>query len=277
MSQTQESESNITANVPVYSPPNVTLWYFQKVGAYGQDLEYNCSKYMNEHKFSLCLFYIMLFACSISRIFLYSYLLTVYSEVFSTKGIATLVLDCCLSGVYLFYCVIKLICKLHQMWFENNTLSLMMYTFFCIKYFSVCYWSINALLEFVPTKYFIWAIVLYILYAFLTEKSPAFIIIIIYVILVCFIFELIIRVITCNCQSPWVTTGEKKFITKKVPVVPYDKQQHERKLCAICLKDYIEHDSICQLSCHETHIFHSECLKEWLKQNYYCPYCRTLI
>ena len=55
--------------------------------------------------------------------------------------------------------------------------------------------------------------------------------------------------------------------------------------CSICLADFhlrrkdenIPGDSVIQLGCNKQHIFHSECLKEWVKFNFTCPICREVV
>ena len=42
--------------------------------------------------------------------------------------------------------------------------------------------------------------------------------------------------------------------------------------CPICLESFVVNDSIITLSCR--HVFHSECLHEWLPNNLSCPVCR---
>ncbi|UJR38128.1 hypothetical protein I4U23_030807 [Adineta vaga] len=43
--------------------------------------------------------------------------------------------------------------------------------------------------------------------------------------------------------------------------------------CYICLEDFQSIDSIKILNCQ--HVFHSECINEWLRQHSTCAYCRT--
>ena len=46
--------------------------------------------------------------------------------------------------------------------------------------------------------------------------------------------------------------------------------------CVICLVDFCEKDPIIELECHESHIFHAECLDEWIiRGNRECPVCRA--
>ena len=47
----------------------------------------------------------------------------------------------------------------------------------------------------------------------------------------------------------------------------------ENNKCIICLNNYMIHDKISYLSC--LHLFHSRCIKEWLKISKKCPLCKT--
>jgi len=47
-------------------------------------------------------------------------------------------------------------------------------------------------------------------------------------------------------------------------------------ICSICLDDYSDPEiKLNKLPCH--HVFHKECIQEWLKNNDTCPECRTEI
>ncbi|CAI2377738.1 unnamed protein product [Moneuplotes crassus] len=49
------------------------------------------------------------------------------------------------------------------------------------------------------------------------------------------------------------------------------------KSCTICLDDFKQGDNIINLPCHKTHIFHSQCIADWVKENNNCPLCKTPI
>ena len=47
----------------------------------------------------------------------------------------------------------------------------------------------------------------------------------------------------------------------------------DEKKCSICMTKFADDDDISILKCN--HIFHEDCIKEWLKDyNYKCPVCR---
>ena len=47
----------------------------------------------------------------------------------------------------------------------------------------------------------------------------------------------------------------------------------EKNKCIICLNNYKIHDKISYLPC--LHLFHSACIKEWLKRSNKCPLCNN--
>ena len=47
----------------------------------------------------------------------------------------------------------------------------------------------------------------------------------------------------------------------------------EKNKCIICLNNYKIHDKISYLPC--LHLFHSGCIKEWLKRSNICPLCKN--
>lgn len=50
---------------------------------------------------------------------------------------------------------------------------------------------------------------------------------------------------------------------------------HPEAACSICLCDYEEGDILRELPCKEgRHVFHAECVDEWLVQKLSCPICR---
>lgn len=52
----------------------------------------------------------------------------------------------------------------------------------------------------------------------------------------------------------------------------------EQGTCSICFEEFKDTDEITPLNCHESHFFHTGCLKEWVKNRHNsCPICRELI
>jgi len=49
----------------------------------------------------------------------------------------------------------------------------------------------------------------------------------------------------------------------------------EKRRCTICLCDFIHGDNVIILPC--IHMYHAECIKEWLKNKDFCPLCKIKI
>ena len=47
--------------------------------------------------------------------------------------------------------------------------------------------------------------------------------------------------------------------------------------CVICMEDFADNSEKRVAELHCKHIFHEECLKEWVKKNTTCPTCRAPI
>eukprot|EP00931_Biecheleriopsis_adriatica_P022684 TRINITY_DN14510_c0_g2_i1.p1 TRINITY_DN14510_c0_g2~~TRINITY_DN14510_c0_g2_i1.p1 ORF type:complete len:383 (+),score=88.21 TRINITY_DN14510_c0_g2_i1:95-1150(+) len=58
----------------------------------------------------------------------------------------------------------------------------------------------------------------------------------------------------------------------RVKVTAYDIAANESPECSICLDDLVIGESALRLPC--GHLFHEECVKDWLKKSNECPVCR---
>ncbi len=63
-----------------------------------------------------------------------------------------------------------------------------------------------------------------------------------------------------------------------MPIIIYGKlvdkipELADNKDCTVCLMEFEKTDKIRMTVCY--HVFHSECLLDWLKKNANCPFCR---
>lgn len=63
------------------------------------------------------------------------------------------------------------------------------------------------------------------------------------------------------------------FIEENIKTHTFDPANAaENKNCPICLNDYEAGQEIAETNCH--HIFHDQCLRDWLKDQSTCPMCR---
>ena len=62
-------------------------------------------------------------------------------------------------------------------------------------------------------------------------------------------------------------------ITVEISSQKFDTITQEETTCSICMNEYIKEDWVSILvKC--KHIFHTKCIKEWLKYKKNCPICR---
>eukprot|EP00930_Biecheleria_cincta_P058593 TRINITY_DN44403_c0_g1_i1.p1 TRINITY_DN44403_c0_g1~~TRINITY_DN44403_c0_g1_i1.p1 ORF type:complete len:255 (-),score=31.31 TRINITY_DN44403_c0_g1_i1:386-1150(-) len=64
-----------------------------------------------------------------------------------------------------------------------------------------------------------------------------------------------------------------RSMVQTVLIHPFSQTHPEE--CAICLAKLVAGTEGAKLPCGETHIFHRDCLMEWLQRNPSCPLCRS--
>ncbi|CAG9334216.1 unnamed protein product [Blepharisma stoltei] len=70
-------------------------------------------------------------------------------------------------------------------------------------------------------------------------------------------------------------TPATKEMLEKLVAEEYDPSKHTGdRTCAICSEEFQISDKVCALPCDGRHIFHENCIKNWLKVNAICPLCR---
>ena len=71
-----------------------------------------------------------------------------------------------------------------------------------------------------------------------------------------------------------VTDKFKSIIEKEMLDDESDSESKSKYKCTICMMKFEEEDMVSKLKCN--HIFHEDCIKEWLKEySYKCPVCRA--
>ena len=71
----------------------------------------------------------------------------------------------------------------------------------------------------------------------------------------------------------------RELLMKKARSFNPNSADVEVEICAICLEQFREDDGklIAELNCNSKHIFHVNCLYEWVDKNDVCPMCREPI
>ncbi len=86
--------------------------------------------------------------------------------------------------------------------------------------------------------------------------------------------EGVVRTVICRLRCPQKTplVREYSYQLYKFNVVKFSENK-----CMICLCEYTQLEAICALICHDSHIFHEDCIREWLKKQNTCPICRHAV
>ena len=53
--------------------------------------------------------------------------------------------------------------------------------------------------------------------------------------------------------------------------------QKKQSSCSICMEEYKEKDLVKKMTCSGEHLFHCECIDQWLTENMTCPNCNCLM
>jgi len=73
-----------------------------------------------------------------------------------------------------------------------------------------------------------------------------------------------------------VNKGLNKNQIDKLPDVKYDKNKYsENYQCIICMEEFENNENVKLLPC--DHIFHNNCIKQWLLKQKTCPFCKAEI
>ena len=73
-----------------------------------------------------------------------------------------------------------------------------------------------------------------------------------------------------------VNKGLSKKQFEKLPFVNYNKDKYsENYQCIICMEEFEKNEKVKLLPC--GHIFHDNCIKEWLMKQKSCPFCKNEI
>lgn len=68
-------------------------------------------------------------------------------------------------------------------------------------------------------------------------------------------------------------TFPHKFNKRTAPAEGSEEEEEEADKCTICLSEFEIEEDVRRLPC--MHLFHVECVDQWLGQNKRCPICRV--
>ena len=70
-----------------------------------------------------------------------------------------------------------------------------------------------------------------------------------------------------------VSKGMTKHAIAKLKLIKYDPKIHKnQENCVICMNAFVKNEEIRKIKC--THLFHRECIDEWLGREKKCPLCK---
>lgn len=87
-----------------------------------------------------------------------------------------------------------------------------------------------------------------------------------------FAVEATIRLCKCNFNCPKHEKMRKSF---HYQLFNYSSKAFGNCECVICLDNLKENEQVILLECHISHIFHEDCIMEWMEKSLCCPVCRN--
>ncbi len=281
----QENRDRIVVDIPtpVDAVTNQPLsqhnkWLFQRFTEHMQQLEVRITAKLNGNRLLLSISYMILLVVAVPRLVIFLRMFVLHQDQMPYGDKVMVIAESSLSCGWLMYAAKQYLAKVRLAYSENVRWTSLLYLLFCVQYFSVSYWAFQAVYEFMSGELQMISLGLYLLYGFVVEKAPNMLVLSVYISLMLLLGEALVRLVICRCNNPWTDPEETpQYMRKELDVMAYDAQRFQQLTCAICLRDFVAEEKVCQMPCHVTHVFHSECLKQWLSTNNYCPFCRTSV
>lgn len=106
------------------------------------------------------------------------------------------------------------------------------------------------------------------------------------------IFTMLFFICFCPCIAFWKLSNyyneikaerRKQKIQENIKDIEYKEyykhlSEHNKSnfepVCSICGNELHDEDMVCGLSCHALHVFHSQCIRDWITKKSVCPLCR---
>ncbi len=270
----------LTVNVPVPVEESkqdeaARRWCFKSFALHYFKMRVQVTVALSMNKLWLTLSYLALFLVAAARIALHIYVLLQFSNEFTSLGKVVFILEIGISLLWLAQFLRVYLSKLKLTYVENNANSSSVYILFCVSYYLLSFLATEMVFDVSPNNYWIAALVLFFVYGFIADKSPNTNALVCYLIFFLLLIELLVRICICRLQSPFETGPTHTFKKTELPLFAFAASTYDQKTCNICLADFVEGEKVCPLPCHHTHVFHPDCLKQWLAKSCCCPDCRT--
>lgn len=266
--------TELVIDIPVLS--NDKKWVSLRLSNCMSEFGYKLFTYIDTSCVWLSFFHILFLIVLVGKIVFFILLVLKYSSHFSTGNKFVAIALIVSYFIWLAYFIYVYIMKLKIGRWETVLIRIDI-AIFAYQCFVTFLLAILFFREYAETWECTLIIASFLLCGFFAEKFPLALTLIIWFIYLCFFVEGLAKLVRCRWSRPCEQNHEVRWKAKHIPIVPFENSKHGQNKCAICLTDYGEGERICQLSCHPTHIFHPECVKEFLHRNHCCPYCRAPI
>ena len=91
-------------------------------------------------------------------------------------------------------------------------------------------------------------------------------------------FSYFIYISYCNIYNKIITNHklakQLKSITFKEYLMNTKEKIDDVGICIICTEEFKKNDSVINLKCNTKHVFHENCIKQWIGKKAQCPICR---
>ena len=124
--------------------------------------------------------------------------------------------------------------------------------------------------------YIVYYVILFILFGFFQFSRLIFLLIMLIFFYPCFSYFIYISY--CNIYNKIITNHklakQLKSITFKEYLMKTKEKIDDVGICIICTEEFKKNDSVINLKCNTKHVFHENCIKQWIGKKAQCPICR---
>lgn len=97
-----------------------------------------------------------------------------------------------------------------------------------------------------------------------------------YILYIAFSFHFIVKYFIKRSKYVFKILGVSPYLFNCFDVSKYNPKIHgDDVTCIICCEEITEKSNVIVLTCHHSHIYHSECITGWLHKKFFCPVCKS--